>query len=107
MQSTLQKPVPLTVRGVYKTLKGIALTKGSGSAKRKQGAVMSLLRSARCKSSALLLEAAACAGVCETLRTQRIIWVYREEEPRYVVRTLVSNLRVGANWRSVIPGLAR
>ena len=31
----------------------------------------------------------------------------REEEPKYIVRTLISNLRVGANWRSVIPGLAR
>ena len=31
----------------------------------------------------------------------------REEEPKYIVRTLISNLRVGANWRSVMPGLAR
>ena len=35
------------------------------------------------------------------------LWHSREEEPRYLVRTLISNLRVGANWRSVIPGLAR
>lgn len=33
--------------------------------------------------------------------------ICREEEPKYIVRTLISNLRVGANWRSVIPGLAR
>lgn len=33
--------------------------------------------------------------------------LYREEEPKYIVRTLISNLRVGANWRSVLPGLAR
>ena len=31
----------------------------------------------------------------------------RDCETRYLVRTLVSNLRVGANWRSVIGALAR
>ena len=33
--------------------------------------------------------------------------VRRDCETRYLVRTLVSNLRVGANWRSVIGALAR
>jgi hypothetical protein len=31
----------------------------------------------------------------------------RECEPRFLARTLVRNLRVGANWRSVVPALAR
>lgn len=31
----------------------------------------------------------------------------RECEPRFLARTLVQNLRVGANWRSVVPALAR
>ena len=31
----------------------------------------------------------------------------REHETQYLVRTLVSNLRVGAGWRSVVPALAR
>jgi len=31
----------------------------------------------------------------------------REHETKFLVRTLVSNLRVGANWRSVIGAMAR
>ncbi len=31
----------------------------------------------------------------------------RDCETRYLVRTLVQNLRVGASWRSVVPALAR
>ena len=33
--------------------------------------------------------------------------VSREHETKFLVRTLVSNLRVGANWRSVIGAMAR
>ena len=47
LQSTLHKPAPLTIRGVFKTMKQIASEKGNGSALRKQRAVMGLLRSAR------------------------------------------------------------
>lgn len=50
MQATLQKPASLTVRGVFKTMRQIAAEKGSGSATRKQRAVLSLLRGARCFS---------------------------------------------------------
>ena len=32
---------------------------------------------------------------------------HREHETKFLVRTLVSNLRVGANWRSVIGAMAR
>ncbi|KAK9793179.1 hypothetical protein WJX73_007861 [Symbiochloris irregularis] len=78
-QTTLAmaKPAPLTVRGVYATLRRIASEKGSGSASRRQMAVLRLLRSCR------------------------------EHETQYLVRTLVQNLRVGAGWRSVVPALAR
>lgn len=34
-------------------------------------------------------------------------WSCREHETKFLVRTLVSNLRVGANWRSVIGAMAR
>eukprot|EP00191_Tetraselmis_sp_GSL018_P013531 CAMPEP_0177586320 /NCGR_PEP_ID=MMETSP0419_2-20121207/5006_1 /TAXON_ID=582737 /ORGANISM="Tetraselmis sp., Strain GSL018" /LENGTH=1454 /DNA_ID=CAMNT_0019076197 /DNA_START=342 /DNA_END=4706 /DNA_ORIENTATION=+ len=76
-QVMLARPAPLTIRGVYSTLRKIALEKGSGSGARRQGLVLSLLRSAR------------------------------EEETRFIVRMLVQNLRVGANWRSVIGALGR
>lgn len=51
--------------------------KGTGSATRRQKQVVSLLRSSR------------------------------DCEVKYLVRTLIQNLRVGANWRSVIGPLAR
>ena len=35
------------------------------------------------------------------------VGAYREHETKFLVRTLVSNLRVGANWRSVIGAMAR
>jgi len=76
-QVTLSKPAPLTVRGVYAALRKIAAEKGSGSGARRQAVVLRLLRSAR------------------------------EEETRFVVRTLVQNLRVGANWRSILGALGR
>ena len=44
----LHRPAPLTVPGVYKTLRQIALEKGQGSASRRQQAVLGMLRSCRC-----------------------------------------------------------
>ena len=44
-------------------------------------------------------------GLCLYLQT-RCVWC-REHETKFLVRTLVSNLRVGANWRSVIGAMAR
>ncbi|KAL0029207.1 hypothetical protein WJX79_003015 [Trebouxia sp. C0005] len=76
-QTMLHRPAPLTVAGVYKTLRQIAVQKGQGSAARRQQAVLGMLRSCR------------------------------EHETKFLVRTLVSNLRVGANWRSVIGAMAR
>lgn len=47
MQTMLHKPAPLTVPGVYKTLRQIAVEKGPGSASRRQQAVLGMLRSCR------------------------------------------------------------
>ena len=43
----LHRPASLTVPGVYKTLRRIALEKGQGSAARRQQAVLGMLRSCR------------------------------------------------------------
>ncbi|KAI8474532.1 MAG: hypothetical protein J3K34DRAFT_124375 [Monoraphidium minutum] len=76
-QSTLVAPPPLTLRGVLRALRGFAADRGQGSAGRRQAAVARLLR--------------AC----------------RDVEVRYLVRTLISNLRIGAGWRSVVGPLAK
>jgi DNA ligase 1 len=76
-QGTLAPPAPLTVAGVLATLRAMAAEKGQGSSQRRQRAALRMLRSCR------------------------------EAETKYLVRTLVQNLRVGANWRSVVPALAR
>jgi DNA ligase-1 len=76
-QAMLHRPAPLTVPGVFTALRQLAAEKGQGAAGRRQRAVLSLLT--------------AC----------------RESETRYLTRTLVQALRVGANWRSVIPALAK
>ncbi|MEW5298883.1 MAG: hypothetical protein WDW36_001957 [Sanguina aurantia] len=76
-QPLLRPPAPLTVAKIFATLRSMALDKGTGSATRRQKQVVSLLRSSR------------------------------DCEVKYLVRTLIQNLRVGANWRSVIGPLAR
>lgn len=76
-QSLLVAHAPLTVRGVFAALQRLAAEQGQGAKERRQRGVLGLLRAAR---------------ECET---------------RYLVRTLVQALRVGANWRTVIPALAR
>lgn len=47
MQTTLLRPVPLTVSGVFATLRRTAGEKGPGSTNRRQRAVLQLLRSCR------------------------------------------------------------
>ena len=47
LQTMLHRPAPLTVPGVYKTLRQIALQKGQGSAARRQQAILGMLRSCR------------------------------------------------------------
>ena len=75
-QVTLARPKPLTVRVVLETLRAIANEKGSGSAGRKKDRVLGLMRAAR------------------------------EGEIRWLTRTLIRNMRIGANKTSVLHALA-
>jgi DNA ligase N terminus len=47
-QTMLLKPKPLTLQGVYASLRAIALTKGPGSAQRKQDLIKQLISRCRC-----------------------------------------------------------
>ncbi|KAJ5950829.1 uncharacterized protein N7479_009242 [Penicillium vulpinum] len=75
---TLVKPKPLRIKGVYQSLKKIATSKGPGSQEIKQRIVEKLLQDAR-----------------------------GAEESRYIVRTLVQNLRIGAVKTTMLIALAR
>lgn len=77
-QSMLRAPMPLTVQGIYDTLMAIATDSGQGSHGRKKAHMVRMLRSS----------------------TSPI-------ETKFLIRTLVRNLRVGANWRSVMPALGK
>lgn len=76
-QSLLAPPVALTIRGVYSTLRRISLQAGSGSGVRKKSLIVNLMCSCR------------------------------EKEMKFLVRTLVRNLRIGAMMRTVLPALAQ
>lgn len=75
---TLVKPKPLKIKGVYHSLMRIAMSKGTGSQDVKQRIVEKLLQDAR-----------------------------GAEESRYIVRTLVQNLRIGAVKTTMLIALAR
>jgi DNA ligase-1 len=75
---TLRKPKPLTIQGVFNGLVRIANTKGSGSVENKQRIVDRLIQDAR-----------------------------GAEESRYVVRTLVQHLRIGAVKTTMLIALSR
>lgn len=75
---TLVKPKPLSIKGVYQSLTKIAMSKGSGSQENKQRIVEKLLQDTR-----------------------------GAEESRYIVRTLVQNLRIGAVKTTMLIALAR
>ncbi|KAK8175183.1 hypothetical protein IWX90DRAFT_101626 [Phyllosticta citrichinensis] len=75
---TLRKPKPLTIKGVYDSLRKIANSKGQGSQEAKQRIVERLLQDAR-----------------------------GAEESRYVVRTLVQHLRIGAVKTTMLIALSR
>ncbi|KIW86845.1 uncharacterized protein Z519_12631 [Cladophialophora bantiana CBS 173.52] len=75
---TLRKPKPLTIKSVYQTLVKIASSKGHGSVEQKQRLVERLLQDAR-----------------------------GPEESRYIVRTLVQHLRIGAVKTTMLIALAR
>jgi DNA ligase-1 len=74
---TLIQPKALTVRGVYSTLKSIANLKGQGTVDAKAALVKKLVLAAR------------------------------GEEVRFLVRTLVSHLRIGAVRTTVLTALAK
>ncbi|KAH0537342.1 hypothetical protein FGG08_005858 [Glutinoglossum americanum] len=75
---TLRKPKPLSIKGVYQSLVRIANSKGTGSQEAKQQIVERLLQDAR-------------GG----------------EESRYIVRTLVQHLRIGAVKTTMLIALSR
>lgn len=75
---TLRKPKPLTIAGVYDSLVRIASSKGHGSQDAKQRIVEKLVQDAR-----------------------------GAEESRYVVRTLVQHLRIGAVKTTMLIALSR
>lgn len=75
---TLRKPKPLTIRGVFEALVKIANSKGTGSQEVKQRIVERLLQDAR-----------------------------GAEESRYIVRTLVQHLRIGAVKTTMLIALSR
>ncbi|KAJ5287944.1 hypothetical protein N7478_003630 [Penicillium angulare] len=75
---TLMKPKPLKIKGVYQSLLKIATSKGTGSQETKQRIVEKLLQDTR-----------------------------GAEESRYIVRTLVQNLRIGAVKTTMLIALAR
>lgn len=75
---TLRKPKPLTIKGVYQSLHQIANAKGQGSQEAKQRIVERLVQDAR-----------------------------GAEESRYIVRTLVQHLRIGAVKTTMLIALSR
>ena len=75
-QVTLAKPKPLAAADVLAALRDIAATSGKGAAARRRDAMLSVLRRAS------------------------------PEETKYFVRTLVRNMRVGANRIAVLAALA-
>ncbi|KAG9197276.1 hypothetical protein G6514_001915 [Epicoccum nigrum] len=75
---TLRKPKPLTIKSVFESLVKIANSKGNGSVEMKQRIVERLIQDAR-----------------------------GAEESRYVVRTLVQHLRIGAVKTTMLIALSR
>jgi len=75
---TLRKPKPLTIKGVFESLVKIANAKGQGSVETKQRIVERLVQDAR-----------------------------GPEESRYIVRTLVQHLRIGAVKTTMLIALSR
>ncbi|XP_024977884.1 DNA ligase 6 isoform X3 [Cynara cardunculus var. scolymus] len=76
-QKLLAPPAPLSIGGVYSVLREISVQTGSGSTMRRRNLIVNLMRSCR------------------------------EMEIKFIVRTLVRNLRIGAMMRTVLPALAQ
>ncbi|XP_044468176.1 DNA ligase 6 isoform X2 [Mangifera indica] len=76
-QTLLAPHSPLFVKDVYSVLRKISVQTGSGSTGRKKSLIVNLMRSCR------------------------------EKEIKFLVRTLVRNLRIGAMMRTILPALAQ
>ncbi|GMH43726.1 hypothetical protein BSKO_11648 [Bryopsis sp. KO-2023] len=76
-QRLLVTPAPLTIPGVFHSLRQVSLEQGTGSTERRKKIITAMLR--------------AC----------------RDCEIRYLVRTLIQNLRIGASWLTVVGALGR
>ncbi|XP_022771969.1 DNA ligase 6 isoform X3 [Durio zibethinus] len=76
-QTLLAPPPPLLIRDVLSVLRKISLQTGSGSTIRKKNLIVNLMRSCR------------------------------EKEMKFLVRTLVRNLRIGAMMKTILPALAQ
>ncbi|PON77470.1 DNA ligase, ATP-dependent [Parasponia andersonii] len=76
-QTLLAPPSPLLIKDVFSALQKISVQTGSGSTLRKKNLIVNLMRSCR------------------------------EKEMKFLVRTLVRNLRIGAMMRTVLPALAQ
>ncbi|XP_047153019.1 DNA ligase 6 isoform X1 [Vigna umbellata] len=75
-QRLLAPPTPLLIKDVFSALQKISVQTGNGSISRKKGIIVHLMHSCR------------------------------EKEMKFLVRTLVRNLRIGAMLRTVLPALA-
>ncbi|XP_050372696.1 DNA ligase 6 isoform X2 [Argentina anserina] len=76
-QTLLAPPPPLLIKDVFSALWKISVQTGSGSSARKRSLIVNLMRSCR------------------------------EKEMKFLVRTLVRNLRIGAMMKTVLPALAQ
>ena len=92
-QPTMFKPKALTVKGVFKGLKGIATIEGQGSQTRKVAEIKKLLSSAD----------AATAGKGVDITKEK----GGPSEAKYIVRTLEGKLRLGLAEKSVLVALAQ
>ncbi|KAK9271968.1 hypothetical protein L1049_002335 [Liquidambar formosana] len=76
-QTLLAPPSPLLIKDVFSMLRKISVQTGSGSTVRKKSLIGNLMRSCR------------------------------EKEIKFLVRTLIRNLRIGAMMKTVLPALAQ
>ncbi|XP_057994627.1 DNA ligase 6 isoform X2 [Hevea brasiliensis] len=76
-QTLLAPPPHLLIKDVFSVLQKISVQTGTGSTVRKKSLIVNLMRSCR------------------------------EKEMKFIVRTLVRNLRIGAMMRTVLPALAQ
>jgi DNA ligase 1 len=95
--SVLRPHPPLLIQALYQELRKIASAKGEGSQKFRQGIIEKLMLS-------------AVGSSWKSRKSNSYIDLNPHllgEEPRYLVRTLVHNLRVGAVRTTILSALAR